>query len=186
MSEGIDKFDEEYRQMVARNIKNNDPTVFHNGTIINAKDIVIQFLDAAKYSVEIMTGSMAEIFYNDKAIHDAFVSAAGRLPAGAIRIITTNTNEDEIRRIKSAIKEINNRAGKNNEESVVYRAAKYNGNADDLRHFMLVDGMRYRWEFPHCRFSNDLNDVSAQVCCFDRDTVKERTAFFDAVWNKIA
>ena len=186
MAQLIEKFNEEYRQMVARYIRDNDPTVFHNETIANAKDITIQFLNAAQNSVEIMTGAMAEVFYNDERIKEAFVNAARRLPQNAIRIFTVNSPGDEVLRIQKSIEEINESAGKaRGNASIVYRPARYDGNPETLRHFMLVDDKRYRWEFPHERFIGKLKDVSATVCCFDRVTVKERKDFFNSVWKVI-
>ena len=180
MEPRIDKFDEEYRQMVARYIRDNNPAVFHNETIKHAKDIIVQFLDTAELSVEIMTGTMAEVFYFDPQLQDAFRRAALRLGENAIKIITINAPKEDVERIREITRKLNENASKH---TIEYRPAKYNGQADKLRHIMLVDEKRYRWEFPHPQFSDVPQNVSAEVSCFAPQVVAERKEFFNKLWN---
>ena len=180
MAAVINDFDVEYSQMVSRYIRDNIPTVFHNETITHAKDIIIQFLNTAERSIEIMTGTMAEVFYLDPMLQEAFRNAASRLGNSAIRIVTINAPRRDVERIRQIVADLNESVSKH---TIAYRPARYNGRAENLRHLMLVDDKRYRWEFPHPQFSNLPQNVSAEVSCFAPQFVSERKVFFNQIWD---
>lgn len=127
-----------------------------------------------------MTGTMAEVFYHDSMLQDAFRIAAARLGDGAIRIVTINALRQDVERIHQAVNNLNESVSKH---TIEYRPARYKGQAEKLRHLMLVDDKRYRWEFPHPQFSDIPQNVSAEVSCFAPQFVSNRKVFFDNLWN---
>jgi hypothetical protein len=83
--------------------------------------------------------------------------------------------------IADKIKEINQKI---NKSVIKYMPAIYSGK-DPIEHFLLVDGKRYRIEDPHDKIIGKIEDTKAKVCCNSPDIVKEKLAFFNAVWNKL-
>lgn len=178
-------FNEDFSKMVADFIEKNSSVVFGNKTSLHAKDIMIQFFNAAQKSIEILSGSMMDLFYSDDRLIEALGDAAKRLKQDkAIRIITAATNKDDIKRIVDVITDINNKCCA---ERIAYIPARYEGE-EPLHHMMLVDGKRYRYEDAHDNLTSTEEpfDVHADVCCNDPEFVNDKLSFFNAVWTHLA
>ena len=84
--------DKTYRDMVDEKLNTNSSEIFGNFSPEHAGYIIAQFISKAKCSIEILSGSFADTFYEGIDIEPLLKQAADRLHAngGQIRIITIN------------------------------------------------------------------------------------------------
>ena len=181
--------------MVLENLRTDSPEVFGNLTPENARFIVPTFIEAAKESVVIFSGSMPPWFYNESdtiagaPILNIIRNTAKRLyeqyagnAAGAIRIITVNGISDP--NLDMFVDEVRKENG--GVEVVKIIQATYRGNPRDLQHYIVIDHRRYRLEAPHnqCRDSKP-DAVMAEVCCNGPVKAKRLEAVFDTIWASL-
>ena len=171
--------DADYRAMVTSNIKTDSSEVFGNLTTGHATFIIQSFIESAKESISILSGSFNDAFYDGDTLLKALKEAAKRINIqNAIRIITV---EKESKRLLDFIQQANKEIGK---PVISYISTKYTG-TEPLNHFLLVDGKRYRIEEPHGEFDSSKKPdiVKASVCCNDTKSVKPWQDFFDSIWG---
>lgn len=184
-----------YNRMVLERIQTDSPEIFGNLTPENARFIVPAFIQAAKESVVIFSGSMPPWFYNEedsvagapildvireaaKRIHEKFAENA----AGAIRIITVNgVSDPDLDFFSDEIEKENGGVA-----VVKIIQAAYRGDPRTLQHYIVVDHRRYRLEATHdqCR-DTKLDAVMAEVCCNGPVKAKRLEEAFDAIWSAL-
>lgn len=164
--------DEEYRNTVAEYIRDDSPKIFGNYSRAHAACVTSAFLNAAQRSVVILSGSFPHDFYFDENIGNELRCAIERVAGngGKVRIITVDGKKNET---LSALAE-------ESKGVFEYRAGHYSGN--DLAHFMVVDGKRYRLEAVHDKNEKTPEVVRAEVCCNGVKKADELLSFFNAAW----
>lgn len=172
-----------YNEMVDDYLRKDSTEVFGNFSPEHAKYIIMQFLRKAEFSVEIMSGTFADMFYDKETVLPLLRGAARRIfpNGGMIRIMTVNGKNS------TYLDELVNKVAQEHPHPVIeYRPAAYSG-PDRLSHFMVVDGKRYRLEAPH-----DLTDngtipeiVKAEVCCNGTKKSSVLIDFFNKAWNSV-
>lgn len=172
-----------YNEMVDDYLRTDSPEVFGNFSPEHAKYIITRFLRSAEYSVEIMSGSFADMFYDKETVLPLLCGAARRIyrNGGMIRIMTVNG------RTSAYLRELVGRVAAEHPNPVIeYRPASYSG-PDKLSHFMVVDGKRYRLEAPHdLSGAGEIPEiVKAEVCCNGVEKSGVLIDFFNDAWNSL-
>ena len=175
--------DKTYREMVDEKLSTNSSEIFGNFSPEHAGYIIAQFISKAQRSIEILSGSFADTFYEGIDIEPLLKQAADRLQSnnGQIRIITINGERC------NKLEAIANRINGENRQVIAYIPAQCN-DPDKVNHFMVVDDRLYRLEelhevkpegqTPEC--------VKAEVCCNGPQKAAALRNRFDTVWNQIS
>jgi hypothetical protein len=181
MKDPISSYSNAYEEMVTSLLKANSPVVFGNIDAEHAKFIIRSFIDSAKESIEILSGSFCSEFYFDTGLLNYFENSAKKINGeNRIRIITMNNVDDK--NINDKINQINKDVGK---KVISYISCQYDG-VEPIKHFMVVDGKRYREEEPHENFGNNIPDkVKASVCCNDPEKSLRLTTLFNVLWSSL-
>ena len=181
--------DQKYRDMVDERLSKNSPERFGNFTPEHAGYIIAQFISKAEKSIEILSGNFSDSFYDGISIKPILQQAAKRINAngGKIRIITVNGIR--CKKLEMLASEINsefNTDSKGKNEVVVYIPAKAKS-PEKIKHFMVVDDMRYRLEEPHevVAVGQVPACVKAEICCNDIQKASGLRTQFDAAWKEI-
>ncbi len=164
-----------YAEMVDYNIEHDSTEVFGNFSTEHASHIVTRFLENAKKTIIVLSGSFVDVTPT-QGMCALLRQTALRLKEnnGSIRIITADGNKNsDIEKICSEIK---------NKDSFDYIPAKYAGHIP-LKHFMVVDEKMYRLENAHEKNIAEGADVHAEVCCNGKEKAAQLIEFFDHVWN---
>ena len=168
-----------YDEMVKDLIKNDSGLVFGNISAEHAKFIIKAFIDSAKQSIEILSGSFCNQFYTEIDFYNDIKKAAEKIGSpGKIRIITMNDTDHKA--IREKFTAINKAVGC---DVISYIPCKYTGEAP-IEHFMVVDNKRYREEEVHKEFGNNMAEsVKASVCCNGVEKAREIISRFNLVWD---
>ena len=171
----------EYSEMLDRYLAEDSSAVFRNFSPAHAREIITKFLERAEYSVEILSGSFCDEFYNALAMRYLLRQAALKISRnrGRIRIVTTSRGGNAA--LRGMIAEIN---GELRSPVIQYIPAVYHGDTP-LNHFMVVDAKRYRLEEPHDDTGKMPECVKAEVCCNGREKSAELLEFFNMVWERL-
>jgi len=163
--------DEKYNAKVEEYILTDSPVVFGNYDSDHAKCVIKSFLCHAKKSILLLSGTFPEDFYGENIVNE--LRAAKKRISGDIRVITLDG------KISPVLKKLCDA------EEIEYRAGLYTG--DEISHFMVVDGKRYRLEAPHEATEDETPEiVKAEVCCNGVKKASELIAFFEKAWRLLA
>lgn len=171
----------EYTQTVEKYLAEDSSAVFGNFSSAHAGYIISRFLETAKHSVEILSGSFADTFYDGLSIDRLLVETAIRVRrnGGQVRIITSDgITSERLRRLSQAANEIESNA-------LQYASAEYRGSAP-LKHFLVVDAKRYRLEEAHEKTTETPMCVKAEVCCNGRTKARELLEYFNRIWQVVS
>lgn len=171
-----------YDEMVKDLIKNDSSVVFNNISADHAKFIIKSFVDEAKQSIEILSGSFCKAFYSNIDFYNCLESAAKRINSTEkIKIITLNNTDYAA--IKEKLALINKTIGL---DVITYVPCQYLGK-EPIKHFMVVDNKRYREEEPHEEFEqeNMPQNVKASVCCNGVKKANELSSKFNSIWDAL-
>lgn len=181
-----------YNEKVDKRLRERSPEVFGNFTRENAQYIIPTFIQGAKKSVEILSGSIPDGFYSDApiegcvSIFDALRTAADGIVANnpnyatpSIRILTLDGVKHE--GVETVAKEINEK----HRGIIEVIQAKYIGN-QKMKHFLVVDGERYRLEEFHEPFAEPPTVLKAEVCCNGPEKAGKMESLFNSLWSSVA
>ncbi|NLD37900.1 MAG: hypothetical protein GX654_13615 [Desulfatiglans sp.] len=170
-----------YDEMVKNLIKVDSPLIFGNISPEHAKFIITSFINSAKQSIEILSGSLCEPFYNGIDFYKYLKESSQKIKSpNKIRIITLS--DVDYKAIQENFDTINKEIGCN---VISYHPCKYVGD-NPIQHFMVVDGKRYREEEPHQDFESNMpNNIKASVCCNGPEKAGELLTRFNIVWNSL-
>ena len=154
----------QYAEKVQKRIDENDCEVFLNRSEWHAAIILRKFIESAKNSISIFCGHLNKNVYGD--LLPDFKAAAKR--GVAVRVLTASS-EVCAESVADGLREISAFQTLRDED-------------DEIPHFAVVDGIRYRLE------TNE-DDKSAVVCAFTdtRDQITRAvllSMLFDALWEK--
>lgn len=173
-----------YNEMVDTFLKNDSTEVFGNFSPEHAKYIIIKFLESARKSVDILSGSFSDAFYDGNGIFSVLKHVAKKLSEvdGKIRIITVNGEVNE--KLNSIVEEINTELNRN---VISYIPTCYKGKGP-LKHFLVIDGKRYRLESEHKTIPEGQlpESVKAEVCCNGEEKASALISFFDNVYRIVS
>lgn len=170
-----------YDEMVKDLIKTDSTLVFENISAEHAKFIIRSFVDSAKQSIEILSGSFCNQFYTGMDFYDYIKKAAQKISSPQrIRIITMN--DTDYMSIIEKFNQINKDIGCN---VISYIPCKYTGE-EPIPHFLVVDNKRYREEESHQDFGQEApQKVKASVCCNGTKKARELVSWFNALWGTL-
>lgn len=170
-----------YDGMVKDLIKTNSPLVFENVSTEHAKFIIRSFVNSAKQSIELLSGSFCNQFYTGMDFYNYIEKAAQRINSSQkIRIITMK--DADYQNITKKFKVINENIGC---DVISYIPCKHVGK-ELIKHFMVVDDKRYREEEPHQGFGEEIPEkVKASVCCNGVKKARELISGFNALWDML-
>ena len=178
----------DYNQRFDKRLLTRSPEIFGNFTRENARYIIPQFLKSATRSVEILSGSLPDGFYSSIPVNgnvssfDALEIAAENISKNAqytrpsIRILTLDGMKSE--QLESLTDRIN---GKHPGIMQVIEA-KYSGEPR-MKHFLVVDGERYRLEEYHPPFAEPPSVLKAEVCCNGPTKAAAMETLFNTLWD---
>lgn len=183
--------DQKYRDMVDEKLGKNSPDIFGNFTSEHAGYIIAQFISKAEKSIEILSGNFSDSFYDGISIKPILQQAARRIKknGGKIRIITVNGNR--CKKLEELATEINDALATDktpsNENAVVMYIPAKAKSPEKIKHFMVVDDMRYRLEEPHeiVNTGRVPECVKAEICCNDIQKASGLRTQFDIAWKQI-
>lgn len=168
-----------YEQMVNHYLDTDSSEVFGNMSPEHAQFIISKFIRSAKRSIAILSGCFCHDFYSGNNISEVIREKAKELPEGSIRIITADGEIcDDIFKLKESV---NAEYGKN---IIEYRPGKFNGSTP-LKHFLVVDGKRYRLEESHpvIKEGKAPEFVKAEVCCNGEIKSSVLLDVFNKIWG---
>ena len=182
--------DLDYNEKVDKRLRDRSPEVFGNFTRENAQYIIPTFIQGAKKSVEILSGSIPDGFYSDTpgegrmSIFEALQKAADGIATNpdyarpSIRILTLDgVRHDGVENIAKSINEKHNGI-------IEVIQARYTGNLQ-MKHFLVVDEERYRLEEYHEPFTEPPAILKAEVCCNGPEKAGRMVRLFNALWGAV-
>lgn len=169
----------EYQAKLDRLMLEDSPSVFANYSRAHARCIIKTFLSAAKEKVDILAGDFGNDFYRQEDVRGTIEKAVNK--GACIRVISLGTSPESKSWVASLAKEVNV-SQDGGRARFLYKFARVRSGAQ-VKHYMIVDGKRYRLEDYHDEGSKL---VHAEVCCNGPEKAFFLTRAFDEVWNKLS
>lgn len=167
---------EEYQAKINKLILEDSPAIFANHSRRHARCIIRTFLSGARESVDILAGDFGNDFYQYPDIRASVLQAVDN--GSKVRVISLGTQEKSRAFIRGLANEANDGSRKG---SFLVKFARVRPGTQ-VKHYMIIDGKRYRLEDYHDEGSNT---VRAEVCCNGKVKAATMTRAFNAVWSRL-
>jgi len=177
MGEKQPELNEEYIKMVENFANSDSDIVFGNNSLDHAVVIAKNMFKKANSDIEILSGTLDEMYFSQ--IEPSLKEVAERLKLkdeGVIKIITVQEEFPE--KLKKKFENMNLEIGK---DVFKYLPLLNPGKPEDVTHFYVIDGKRWRVEEPHGEIRE--GKVKAQVCFNDEHAGENFHKYFDDLWN---
>ena len=172
---------EAYQARLDRLILEESPAVFANYSRAHARCIIKTFLSGAKEHVDILAGDFGNDFYRQESVKSAITQAVKN--GARIRVVSLGTSAGSKSQVKDLAESIRDECQTaESKGQFLYKFAKVR-EGSRVKHYMIVDGKRYRLEDYHDEGSNQ---VHAEVCCNGPEKAAFLTRTFDSVWDRLS
>ena len=165
-----------YQQDLNNCLYSDSTAIFSNYCQAHAKCIIRSFFDAARESIEFLSGDFGADVFCKGPIHNSIVEAVRR--GVRVRVISLNTDEKSKACVDDLSRETAEAAngGKGSFGCVFSRVR----DGARIQHYMVVDRKRYRLE--SCHPDHQVDNVHAEVCCNGPAKAATLCGMFDDIW----
>lgn len=165
-----------YQQDLNNCLYSESTAIFSNYCQEHAKCIIRSFFDAARESIEFLSGDFGAEVFCKGPIHNSIVEAVRR--GVRVRVISLNTDEKSRACVEVLSHEAAEAAsgGKGSFNCVFSRVRE----GARVQHYMVVDRKRYRLE--SCHPDHQVDNVHAEVCCNGPAKAATLCGMFDDIW----
>lgn len=171
---------EEYQAKLDKLMAEDSTAIFANYSRDHARCIIRTFLSDAKKTADILAGDFGNDFYQHTDIEAAVLRAVAN--GAQLRVISLGTSEKSktfVRGLAEVARDIATRSPQTGDFQYAFARVLP---GKKVKHYMVIDGKRYRLEESHDEGSHI---VHAEVCCNGKGKAATLTRTFESVWDRL-